>query len=209
MSKVSFIYFDVGGVVIKDFSDSNKWAEMLTVMGITQGDIPEFDKLYNEFEVKVCLGQNHVDELMPIFRKKFNLKVGQNFSMFEYFLDHFEKNIELWPIVKMIAKKVKVGLLTDQYPGLLAEINKRGLLPPVTWDQVIDSSAVGLKKPMPEIYELAEKHTGVPGKEILFIDNRQQNLVPARERGWHTFRYDSSDYHQANLALSKFVKKIM
>lgn len=33
MSKISFVYFDVGGVMIQDFSDSPKWEGMMDVMG--------------------------------------------------------------------------------------------------------------------------------------------------------------------------------
>ena len=125
--------------------------------------------------------------------------------MRRYFIDHFDPNPGLWPIITKLKSVVKIGLLTDQYPGMLDQIFAKNILPPVTWDAIVDSTKVGYRKPAPEIYALAEKKAGVAGSEILFIDNREKNLVPARARGWQTFFYDSRDYAKANQDLAAFV----
>ena len=39
MSKISFVYFDVGGVILLDYSGTNKWVEMQRGLGIN----PELD----------------------------------------------------------------------------------------------------------------------------------------------------------------------
>lgn len=31
---IKFVYFDIGGVVVKDFSGNNKWNEMKKFMGV-------------------------------------------------------------------------------------------------------------------------------------------------------------------------------
>lgn len=41
--KIKFIYFDVGGVVILDYSKTNKWNEMLTDLGIPEELKPKFN----------------------------------------------------------------------------------------------------------------------------------------------------------------------
>lgn len=56
MYKLSFVYFDVGGVLINDFSDSDKWAVMMADMGVKPQDIPRVDAIYDPFEIEVCLG---------------------------------------------------------------------------------------------------------------------------------------------------------
>lgn len=206
MSKISFVYFDVGGVIVKDFSDSNKWSTMLTDMGFKPEDIPAFDKIYDEFEKLVCAGKHHVDELVPRIIKQFSLRVPPDFSMQQYFLDHFDKNIDLWPIVKRLSHTTKLGLLTGQYPGLLDGIRQAGLLEYDNWDAILDTSKEGINKPNQEIYLRAQDRAGVPPGEILFIDNREKNLVPARSLGWQTYLYDSSNYDQANRDLAKFLK---
>lgn len=207
MSPISFVYFDVGGVAIKDFSDSPKWVEMLSFMGLPGNHIKKIDSLYDRYEDDICIGKRHVDTLVPIYKNKYQLTIPDDFSMQKYFIDHFDPNPGIQDLVNQLTSKVKMGLLTDQYPGMLEEVFSRHILPNYSWDAVVNSSVVGLRKPWPEIYELAQQRAGVPGEEIFFIDNREKNLVPARHLGWQTFLYDSSNYSQANQDLADFIKK--
>lgn len=91
------------------------------------------------------------------------------------------------------------------YKGMRTYMLERGLFPNISWDVILDSSELGLKKPMPEIYQLATTRSGAAPSEILFIDNREKNLVPARQLGWQTFLYDSSNYDQSNAKLATFL----
>jgi putative hydrolase of the HAD superfamily len=100
----------------------------------------------------------------------------------------------IWPIVKEIKKKYRVGLLTGMYSGMLDAIFKSGVMPEIEWDVIVDSSVFGFKKPNIEIYKIAEEKAGFLGEEILFVDNTKKNLETAQSLGWQTFLYDSSDY---------------
>ena len=206
MSKISFIYFDVGGVAIKDFSDNNKWDTMLKDMGLAQFEREAVDQIYDSRDDDLCLGKIHVDSLVPIYKEAFNPNLDPNFSMQKYFIDHFEQNPGLWPIIDQVKKDHQVGLLTDMYPGLLKGIFDSNLIPNIEWDQIVDSSVVGLRKPMKEMYQLATEKSGVNPQEILFIDNRTWNIEGAKSANWQTFLYDSKDYDKANADLAKFLK---
>jgi len=206
MSKISFVYFDVGGVAIRDFSDSPKWDNMLKDMGLDSFDRTKVDEIYDSREDDVCLGKMHIDSILPHYIQEFKIPIDPKFSMQKYFVDHFEQNIGIWPIVKKLNENTKIGLLTDMYPGMLEAIFAQNLLPEVSWNQIIDSSVEGVRKPMKEIYELAAKRAGVDPEEILFIDNRQKNVNGAISNSWQGFFYDSSDYDQANLELADFLR---
>src|SRR3989344_1245516 len=80
MTKISFVYFDVGGVMIQDFSDSPKWQNMMDVMGIPIESRAEFDKYYHTLDTKFCLGE-HEDNYLPQMSAQFNLKLPDGFSM--------------------------------------------------------------------------------------------------------------------------------
>ena len=68
---ISFVYFDLGGVVIKDFSGTDQWTEMKKVIGVEKSYEKEFDELYDKYELsELCLTRD-VDTLIPIFAKKF------------------------------------------------------------------------------------------------------------------------------------------
>lgn len=210
---ISFAYFDLGGVVIKDFSGTNKWAEMKGVMGVTKDMEEEFDELYDQYELKeLCLTRD-VDSLMPIFKKKFGLKFPKDFSMLEYFIKHFEQNTSIWPIIKEVQKNRGIGLLTNMYPRMLDAIRKQNLLPPVEWNVIIDSSVERVQKPDQKIFKLAQEKAGVKGEEVLFIDNTEINTDAAATYGWQTFLYDPTDHEVAcrkleNMLFGKYFRKL-
>ena len=52
------------------------------------------------------------------------------------------------------------------------------------FDDIIDSSAVGMRKPEPEIYRLVIDRLGVKPERTVYLDDFEHNLGPAREVGW-------------------------
>jgi len=78
---------------------------------------------------------------------------------------------------------VKVGLVTNN----AIEIRERwrSLLPLAElFDDVVDSSEVGIRKPDPAIYRLAlERLGGIPAEAAVFLDDLQQNLDAAESVG--------------------------
>ncbi|MFH0792212.1 MAG: HAD-IA family hydrolase [bacterium] len=206
---IKFVYFDIGGVMIDDFSNNDKWQKMKSSIGVRPEIDEEFDDLYSEYELEeLCLSRD-VDSLMPIFSDKFNIKFPKNFSMLKYFVDHFDKNNAIWLIVAEVHTKYGIGLLTNMYVGMFDEITKRGLLPPVNWDVVIDSTIVGLQKPDIKIFELAETRSGFKGKEILFVDNNQKNIDTASNFGWNVFLYDSASHVESSKELLAYLQSVV
>jgi putative hydrolase of the HAD superfamily len=205
MTKISFIYLDVGGVAIKDFSDTPKWDKMISeALGIPLNLRDDFDQIFDQYEDDICQGKIEVDAILPYIKERFGAVIPDGFSILDYMLDHFEKNEEMWEVIKHVDPQVPIGLLTDQYLGLLKGIFARDLLPKQDFATIVDSSVVGYRKPMQEIYQIAQDRANVPANEILFIDNRQKNLDPAIKLGWQNHLYDSSDYVRANRDLSVF-----
>lgn len=60
---------------------------------------------------------------------------------------------------------------------------------PTLFDVVIDSSAVGARKPERRIYEVTQQRLAVAHEEIFFVDDIGQNLKAARALGWHTLLF--------------------
>ncbi len=132
-----------------------------------------------------------VDTLLPLVKERFGSGPQAGYSLLiDGFVNRFEANKSIWPVIWKIHKRCKIGLLTNMYPGMLDAIGKEGLLPKEDWDVIIDSSKVGIAKPDPRIFGLAERLAGVTGDEILFVDNNQTNIDAARKLGWQTFPYD-------------------
>lgn len=204
MTDLKFIYFDVGGVLLLDFAQTNKWQELRESLGFTSDRYADFDRIWKNHASRVCLDYD-VNRLIPIYEKECGIKFPPNYSFLDDIVDRFDLNPSIWPLVKEAHKKYKLGLITDMYPGMLNLIMKRMLIPDINWDQVNDSSIVRMQKPNMEIYELAEKRSGVKPNQILFIDNLEGNLVPAKQRGWQTFLYNPSKPEESSDLLKKLL----
>jgi len=61
------------------------------------------------------------------------------------------------------------------------------------FDTAVISHLVGMRKPDPEIYELAAERIGLPFSELVFVDDLKGNLKPARELGIATVHHTSAE----------------
>jgi HAD superfamily hydrolase (TIGR01509 family) len=67
------------------------------------------------------------------------------------------------------------------------------------FDGYIFSYEVKSMKPEPKIYEALEKLTGRSGVEILYIDDRLENVTGGVERGWRTILHETPEKTRAAL----------
>ena len=205
---IKFVYFDIGGVVVKDFSGNDKRGNFKKLIGVEQEFDKEFDKLYDKYEDEDLNLTREVDSLIPILSEKFKIQFPPDFSLLTYYVDYFQPNTSLWPVITEIKQTSKVGLLTNMYVGMLDLIRDRNLFPSIDWDVVIDSSKVDLQKPDPKIYLLAQKLSGVENGEILFVDNSKKNIDAAKNLGWTIFYFGSSDYEKSSSDLLEFYRNL-
>jgi FMN phosphatase YigB (HAD superfamily) len=204
-NNIKFIYFDIGGVLLLDFSGNNKWYEMKRDLGFTDENIPFFDQLWAEHTARVNLDYD-IDNFSKVLSDKANVNIPKDYSMLQDFINRFKKNLLLEKIVSSLKSEYNLGLLTNMYPRMLKILNEHSLIPQFKWNAVIDSSVIGYQKPDAQIYEVAEEMTGVNSKDILFIDNMEENLVVPKERGWKTFLYDPTNPNDSAKEFARFVE---
>lgn len=196
--RIKFIYFDVGGVAMLDFSKTNKWALLLKDLGIKENDFKKFNALYDEEEPKYCVGEKDMDSFVEILRNEFGLQLAPEFSLLDDLISRFEPNTELAKIIDSVKDEYRIGLLTNMYPRMLQSLNSAKLLPKINWEVIVDSSVVGFRKPQPEIFEIAQARAKVQAEEILYIENTQTHIDVAKALGWNTILYDPSDITNSN-----------
>jgi putative hydrolase of the HAD superfamily len=61
------------------------------------------------------------------------------------------------------------------------------------FELVVDSAFVGMRKPDPEIYELALQGLGLAGEACLFVDDLERNCAAARAAGMQTVLYRDAE----------------
>ena len=68
------------------------------------------------------------------------------------------------------------------------------------FDEVIESSKVGVRKPEKAFFELACKKLSIRPEQAVFLDDLGANLKPARAMGMHTIKVSDPDAALAELA---------
>ncbi len=207
LSPIKFIYFDVGGVVIQDFSCTNNFDQMLIDLGLNESnDLELFYQLYHQHEAQLAKGNMSLEQFFSLLMSYLNFTPPPNYSFMHDLIIRFSPNPSLWPIFyKLRQKQLKLGLLTNMYLGMFPQLQQANLLPDFDWDVIVDSSLVHLFKPEPEIYHYAQQQAGVPSDQILFIDNLSENLDAAVKLGFQTFLYSSCNYSQSTQQLTNFL----
>jgi HAD superfamily hydrolase (TIGR01509 family) len=65
------------------------------------------------------------------------------------------------------------------------------------FDGYVYSHLVGAMKPAAKIYEAVETLTGRNGPELLYIDDREENFLAGRDRGWQAVHHISPEETRA------------
>lgn len=86
------------------------------------------------------------------------------------------------PVVKELASKYKLVLVSNFYGNIQTILNDFGLLD--SFDDIIESSVVGVRKPDPAIYGLGVDAMGFEAKNVLVVgDSFSKDVVPAKAVG--------------------------
>lgn len=207
--KFTHIFFDVGGVVIIDFSGTNRWDEMLKSMGVNAENHEKFLTVWKKYKDRTSLDYD-ADNMADEFRSYVGLDLPPDFSFLDEFVNRFSANPSILPVLRYAKEHYKVGLITNMYPRMLDKIYTReGLMPEIEWDYIFDSSKILMKKPGEAIFKYAYKQCGkVDQEKILFIDNLEENLIAPRKLGWGTFLYDSSNPEDSSTKLLSLLKQV-
>lgn len=202
---VSFVYLDIGGVMVVDFNtDSRKWTGFERHLGVRPRDFDRFESFWHGYDNEVNTGRE-LATLIPAINKAFGCGIPADYPLLDEFIGRFTPNRAIWPMVREIAKRYKMGLITNAGPHMLDRIRSQGVLPRLRWDAVVDSSVEKVLKPDYRIYRIAEARSGFKGGEVAFVDNSEENVRAARRIGWKAFLYDSSAPKRANAALMEWM----
>lgn len=189
MSKPKFIYFDVGGVLLLDFSGTDKWDRLKQDLGITPEKDAAFEAVWQRHLERVCVDCD-VDHILDQLAAAAEIELPADYSLLADVVSRFEQNRVMWQVAEQAMAYYSVGLLTNQCPRMLSTIYQQQLLPRLDWQVVVDSSEVGFQKPEAGIFEIAEQMSGVGPSELFFVDNSPGHLAEAEARGWQTMLYD-------------------
>jgi putative hydrolase of the HAD superfamily len=92
-------------------------------------------------------------------------------------------------IAETRARGFRVALLSNERLSLRARLEHWDLAS--LFDYIVISAEVGMRKPDPAIYRRAAEGLALPAETCVFIDDREGNVLAAREVGMHALRFES------------------
>jgi putative hydrolase of the HAD superfamily len=184
-SGITFVYFDVNGVLVRFYHKA--FTEIARQAGRSTDIIETLYWRYNDAAIS---GQMSIED--------FNMALGQEFGIegFDwaaYYLSNVEQMPNIKELVEWAAEHYEIGLISNTMPGFIEQLKQRKIIPDVNYKVIVDSSKVGMIKPDPKIYAVAQELAAVEPKEILTIDDSRSNLVAADRAGWHVVWFDEMD----------------
>ena len=181
-SGISFVYFDINGCLLRFF---HRAFSKLAVVSGQPADVVE--TAFWHYNDQVCRGEIGLDEFNKVLAERLHMP---SLDWMSYYLEAVEPMPESRELLKWAGEYYGVGLLTNIMPGCIQEMLRRGLLPDVNYDSIVDSSVVHAIKPESRIYEIAAQQAGANPDELLLVDDSRANLMAAEKLGWHVLWFD-------------------
>jgi len=181
---VTFVYFDVNGCLVHFFHRA------FTKMAADFGASPELvETTFWHYNDAVCRGEMSLDEFNRITADKLGVP-AEKIDWLAYYVSTIEPVTEMRDLLTWTAEHYRIGLLTNIMPGFVEAMLAHDIIPRLDYAAIVDSSVVHAIKPEPQMYELAVEKAGVPGDQILFVDDSRSNLMAAEHFGWHVLWFD-------------------
>jgi transcriptional regulator with XRE-family HTH domain len=179
---VTFVYFDVNGVLVRFFHRA------FTAIAYETGKSSDIiETLFWRFNNAVCKGEMTMDQLNGEFAKELGI---DSFDWKSHYFDNVEAMPGAKELVEWAAEHYEIGLLSDSMPGFIDELKARKLIPDANYTSVMDSSKVKTLKSEEHMYEVAQQLASVDNKEIMLIDDSRANLILADRAGWHVMWFN-------------------
>jgi putative hydrolase of the HAD superfamily len=99
---------------------------------------------------------------------------------------------EMLAALHALRRRYRVALLTNAFQGQDQHIEHlTGVHPTQMVDHYVNSADVGLRKPMPAIFDLTLQRLGVQPAEAVFIDDNPANIAAARAAGLQVIPFET------------------
>lgn len=137
-------------------------------------------------------------EVEQVLAADFSLRISIGDYADAWFKDRPVNGEWLAFLKELRADGVFVGMLSNMVPTW--DAHWRRMVPPDgAFDEVVLSFEAGCRKPMPEIFRLAEKAAGLPADACVLVDDVARNCAGARAAGWQAVEFTGTAQAVAEL----------
>jgi HAD superfamily hydrolase (TIGR01509 family) len=184
------VVFDLGKVLV-DFDYAIAARRIAARGSLTMPELAWFVNqcpLFLQYELGVVTTQQFFEEIRRLtgFR-------GSLAEFGECFADIFSP---IEPMIQLLATLRQRGLSAYAFSNtneLAAEHIRRSFPFYATFNGCILSYQHGVMKPDPRLYEVVEREARRRGADLLYLDDRPENVAAGAARGWQAILHESSE----------------
>ena len=197
MPKPSVIFFDLGKVLV-DFDYSIAGRRIAAQSRATPTQVQQFIE-HSPLLCRYETGQISTGQFFDAVVAAAGFR-GTAAEFAGFFADIFTPMPEMVELHAAIrARGIPTFILSNTNELAVGHIRRRFPFF-ANFDGYVFSHEVGAMKPGPKIYAAAEKMCGRRGAEILFLDDRAENVAAAAARGWQTLLQETPEKTRAAFA---------
>jgi putative hydrolase of the HAD superfamily len=195
MSLPRAVLFDLGGVLIPwprpDYFE--RWAVRF---GVDPTRVREL--LFHGADVEAAnIGRISAEEYCRRCSDRVSVAEAHVFALLETAFAGEALNEPLVEYIRAMSSRVRVGALTNNWSFARANLARCGMAE--LFEVVINSAEEGVQKPDRRIYEIALERLGLPASEVVFVDDREENVIAARELGMSGIVFRTTEQTIADL----------
>lgn len=190
------IVFDFGGVLT---GEPNREAVITFVRQSFHFSAEEFEKVNQEKRLAIKQGKTD-EEFWIAYAKNKGIKLPANWSTSfrSVMKDAIGVNLEMYALVGQLKEQqIPIALLSNIDDRLSKLIRDFGLYEP--FEPCLLSCEIGVAKPDRKAYELLIKTLNLPAKDVVFIDDRLENVNAAKTIGLDAILFESEQQLRTDL----------
>jgi len=188
VTAITHVFFDIGGVLGSNGWDREQRARATEHFGLEPEFEARHEELVGDWEIGRLSLEEYLDSAVFFTPRSFTREEFVKFMLAQSV--PFADSIAL---AKRVAEGGKARLFTLNNEA--DELNRHridafGLR--AIFESFLSSCWLGLRKPSRTMLLRASLIAGAAPGSILFVDDREQNILPARALGWQTHRFTAA-----------------
>ncbi len=182
---IQAVIFDIGGVLLQttDWSRHRKWEKRFSAQ---EGRL--YKMIDPELDYLASIGKVPEPEMWQQVGVALSLQDEELLEFIDDFWSGGELNQELAEFLHSLRPRYKTALLSNAWSGARESVTRIFRLNEFA-DAMFFSAEEGIAKPDSAFYHVAINWLGVPPHEIVFVDDRPENIEAANSIGMHGILY--------------------
>src|SRR5258708_496598 len=187
-NSIQWVIFDLGGVIL-NFKGS--FGKLSSALGIDQTALEK--SYYRHADLAACGKISTAEFWKRVQQDVQPINSAAIADYEEFWTDNFTPIPETHALLRELSGRYHLAIMSNIEFGVYERALRKGHIPTIPFEIVIKSCDVGIVKPDQRIYQIAQDQTGVTPGEILFIDDRPENVEAALAQGWRGILFDPAN----------------